>query len=289
MIAKIKLSGCNLKCCYCPESNRGCESNDVEKIKEFILGIKGNGITEVKWSGGEPTIFKDLLSLVEMASGLGLYQSMSTNGTCSPQLLSDLRKAGLKRVNISLDTLSSEKFKKITGSDYLRTVVENILFSSSIFPGPTKVNVLVWDDNVDEVEKIHRFFSQHRNIIPRFMQLTYKGNDPFVDTHRVEVRMMEEFLPKGKPIKVDGKEFTNPVAEYFESDSGCIHAIIPQDHNCKDGQCNKVWYQEGKIFTCKILPERDQLDIRNSISQIKELISQKCRKIAGVHRIAHVA
>ena len=240
MKIKVKLNGCNLNCDYCPEANRGQGSNDVGKIKQFILGAYENGLDNLQWSGGEPTIHPEFVSMVRFARDIGFYQSLSTNGTSTPEYLKELKDAGIDRVNISLDTLDPDKFKEITGRALLPTVLESIKVSSLLFDEVTKINTVVSDVNIDEVWDIFNRFKSDPKVITRFLQLTYKGNDQHTEEHRVEVSSVEGILPVhcSREISLKNRTYTNPVAKYYKTGEN-VYSIIPQDHNCKSITCNK--------------------------------------------------
>jgi cyclic pyranopterin phosphate synthase len=190
-----------------------------------------------------------------------------------------MKNAGISRLNISLDTLDQEKYKEITGSDYLFRVIDNIEESARIFTEPTKINVVVTDKNIDEVPNLYYRFKNVFNIIVRFLQLTYKGDDNFVDNHRQDIPSVENFLPIQKKINPKGRIFTNVVAKYY-LDGNTILSVIPQDHRCYTEKCQKLWYEDGKIFNCKISNDRKKF----SPSAITEILKSPCKK-GMKHRI----
>jgi len=289
MKIKVKLNGCNLNCDYCPEANRGQGSNDVGKIKQFISGAYENGLDNLQWSGGEPTIHPEFVSLVEFAKGVGFYQSLSTNGTCTPEYLEKLKSSGIARVNISLDTLDPDKFKRITGRDMLDTVLNSIKVSSLLFDEVTKINTVVSDVNIDEVWDIYNYFKSDPKVITRFLQLTYKGNDKHTEEHRVAVSSVESILPVhcSREISLHDRTYTNPVAKYYKTGEN-VYSIIPQNHTCYTQNCNKIWFMNDGIFICKMVSNRAEVD-DNINETIKNLIDQKCilKTNPNGHRVAN--
>lgn len=276
MKIKVKLNGCNLNCVYCPETNRGHGRNDVEKIKKFISASYTNGLSELQWSGGEPTIHPEFLSLVKFANDVGFYQSLSTNGTSTAEYLKKLKEAGISRVNISLDTFDPNKFERITGRSLLNTILNNIEVASLLFDEVTKINTVVSDLNIDEVEPIYNYYKSNPKIVTRFLQLTFKGDDKYTNSHRMEVSRVEDILPtpQSKEITLHNRVYTNPVAKYYQFE-GNVYSIIPQNHSCISSHCNKIWYMQGGIFICKMVPEHAEVD-DNIQDTIKALIEQKC-------------
>jgi cyclic pyranopterin phosphate synthase len=203
-----------------------------------------------------------------------------------------LKDAGIARLNISLDTLKPELFSKITGSNAFDMVMQNIHLASDVFDEVTKINTVVLDINVDEVYDIYNHFKSNPKIVPRFLQLTYKGDDEFTDKHRLEVRRVEDILPvsKSTEIEVPYPEYTNPVAKYFKNSAG-IFSIIPQKHNCIGRFCNKLWYINGEIFTCKMKNAGRFVVDENLAKNMSELLSSGCIKEQNMngHRIKNSA
>ena len=111
---------CNYRCLYCmPEE--GVElvpRADVltfEEVERLVRVMMRFGVRRVRLTGGEPTVRKDLVTLVERLAALGLDDlAMTTNGERLLELAAPLRRAGLSRLNVSVDTLDAEKFRAIT-------------------------------------------------------------------------------------------------------------------------------------------------------------------------------
>ncbi len=140
---------CNLKCEFCHEEgelvNRESRDNEMTPAEiGRIMGVAvGLGISRVKLTGGEPLIRKDITEIVKMVSAVdGVSDlSMTTNGTLLPSLASSLRACGLNRVNISLPTLRSDVYARLTGG-----MLDNALagVDAAVKAGldPVKLNVL---------------------------------------------------------------------------------------------------------------------------------------------------
>src|SRR5664279_537199 len=112
---------CNLRCTYCmPEEGiklyRHEEILTFSEITGFTRAAVANGVTKVRLTGGEPLVRKGITALVRMISEIkGIEDlSMTTNGTLLKLYAGELKAAGLQRVNVSLDTIDPEKFKRIT-------------------------------------------------------------------------------------------------------------------------------------------------------------------------------
>ena len=141
---------CNLRCIYCmPEE--GITSLDHEDILRFedtlkIVRVASTlGINKIRYTGGEPLVMKDIDKLIYETSKLSGIDdiAITTNGILLFDMVEDLKKAGLKRVNISLDTLNSEKFKSITRIGNLGEVLKSIEKCLSLGIKPVKINTVL--------------------------------------------------------------------------------------------------------------------------------------------------
>ena len=138
---------CNLRCRYCmPESEvpwlRINEIITYEEIVEVIrIGVE-HGIDKIRLTGGEPLMRKGICDLVAMISDIeGIRDlAMTTNGVLLEQYAPDLARAGLNRVNISLDTLNPEKYKYITRGGKLNDVLRGIVAAKDAGLKPVKIN-----------------------------------------------------------------------------------------------------------------------------------------------------
>lgn len=141
---------CNLRCIYCmPE--HGIESkshDDILRFEDSLKIIKSAtklGIRKIRFTGGEPLIMKNIDKLIYETSRIPGVEdiSITTNGILLNDMANDLKKAGLKRVNISLDTLDEDKFKMITRIGNLNKVLESIEKSISLHLTPVKINTVM--------------------------------------------------------------------------------------------------------------------------------------------------
>jgi cyclic pyranopterin phosphate synthase len=153
---------CNLKCFYCTPSSEGChldrsEILSFEEIIKIIDAAVSAGITKIRVTGGEPLIrrglveFCDKLSHIDGIEGL----SMTTNGILLKERAAALYRAGVERVNISLDTFQQKRFEKITGFNFHDKVMRGIREAEICGFYPIKINVVVMRGiNDDEIEEL---------------------------------------------------------------------------------------------------------------------------------------
>ena len=123
---------CNLRCSYCmPEDGISLTpKSDLmtsDEIYEIASVFVKNGINKIRLTGGEPLVRKDFATIIEKLATLPIELSITTNGILIDKYLSVLKANGVRKINLSLDSLDSEKFKQITRRDYFQKVYDNLL------------------------------------------------------------------------------------------------------------------------------------------------------------------
>jgi len=188
---------CNFRCQYCrPVIEEHVNESDLlsfEGILRLIGWCYQRGSRKVRLTGGEPLLRKDLPDLVGKIHSRfpDIDLSLSTNGLRLGPCAKDLKKAGLNRINISLDTLDREKFRDLTGVDGLSTVLEAIDISQRVGFDPVKVNVvLLRGTNEEELGDLVRY-ALERNLYIRFIEYMPHCK---TETNRFEVFSSREAL-----------------------------------------------------------------------------------------------
>jgi len=180
---------CNLSCIYCHAEGEKTPDTliDADDIIEVMRVGAKFGIKSVKFTGGEPLLRPDLVQIVQ-AVPEGMEASLTTNGTCLAALASDLKDAGLRRVNVSLDSLDHETYKKITGSDLLSDVLEGIQAALDVGLTPVKLNMVVLSGiNDTEIDSFLAFVRGNRNLVLQLIELMHFNNcDYHGDLNAVE-------------------------------------------------------------------------------------------------------
>lgn len=169
---------CNLRCVYCmPAGGISLQSHSdilrYEEIAEIVRVAAENGVREVRLTGGEPLVRPDLPALVRMLAEIpGIEDlSLTTNGLLLEKYASDLAQAGLKRVNISLDTLDAVKFARITRGGDLGRLWAGVQAAGEAGLEPIKLNVVVMRGvNDDEIPDLARLTLSHAWHV-RFIEL----------------------------------------------------------------------------------------------------------------------
>ncbi|MCL7383088.1 MAG: GTP 3',8-cyclase MoaA [Thaumarchaeota archaeon] len=199
---------CNFKCVFCHMEGITAGGSDTmmtpEEIEKIVKILLRYNIKKVKLTGGEPMLRKDILEIVERLGRLGLDDlSMTTNGTRLISMAKKLRKAGLTRINISLHTVSSEKYCWITGMKNKKDgrtryeyTIDAIKAAIEAGMNPVKLNVVVMKNvNHDEVDSLIEFASRFGGkVILQLIELIEEGisNKQFYERYHYDLREIEE-------------------------------------------------------------------------------------------------
>jgi cyclic pyranopterin phosphate synthase len=169
---------CQMRCFYCmpPEGASNTDPSRIltfEDILRFVRAVKCvRPLSKVRLTGGEPLIHRGIVHLIEMLSEVGVGDlALTTNGQELSALAADLKKAGLARVNISLDSLSETTYRALTRGGHLRPALQGIEAALAQGLTPVKLNVVVlrgW--NLGEVARLAHFALRHGCQV-RFLEL----------------------------------------------------------------------------------------------------------------------
>ena len=170
---------CDLACIYCrPNKQDGYldEQLDLAAWETMVRGLIGAGVRRVRLTGGEPLLHRDILAVVRLLGTLGLDDvALTTNATRLDKLAVPLREAGLRRVNVSLDTLDPARFKSMTRGGKLAGVLRGIDAALAAGFDEIKLNaVIVRGENDAEIESLVRW-SWERGIVPRLLEVMAIG------------------------------------------------------------------------------------------------------------------
>lgn len=245
---------CNFRCVYCMPAD-GIVQRSHESIMRFeeifrvVQAAAQLGIRKVRLTGGEPLVRRDLPELIRLIAGIEEIQdiSLTTNGILLERMAAQLKDAGLKRVNVSLDTLQPEKFSRITRGGSLETVMRGLAAAEAVGLTPVKINVVamrgVNDDELQDLAKL----SIDRSWNVRFIELMPVKNqrpwgadfpDP-ADAFLSIPDIKKTLAPLGL-APVPGSTHDGPAAEFFlAGGKGRIGFISPlSEHFCQD--CNRL-------------------------------------------------
>jgi cyclic pyranopterin phosphate synthase len=178
--ARISLTDrCDLACVYCrPSRSDGYFERrlDDESWKAMVRALIQAGVTRIRITGGEPLLHPRVVELVRFIARLGVEDlALTTNATRLEALARPLRDAGLQRLTVSVDSLSPERFRRITRGGRLERVLAGVEAARSAGFEELKTNTVVLrGENDDELEAIVRW-AWERGIVPRFIELMRVG------------------------------------------------------------------------------------------------------------------
>jgi GTP 3',8-cyclase len=215
----------------------------------------------IRLTGGEPTVRAHLPVLVQRLAALGVDLAMTTNGVSLPLLAEELKAAGLRRVNISCDSLDKDKFLLMTRRDDLTRVLEGIEAAKRVGFAPLKVNcVMMRGVNDDEIVDFARF-GRENNVGVRFIEFMPLdaddkwSNDKVVPSAEIIARINEVF-----PL-VRAQHNHQPSAQWNYVDSIGDVGVIASVTEPFCGDCDRVRVTaDGKFQTC--LFATDEFDLR---------------------------
>ncbi len=167
---------CNLRCVYCMPADgiRLIDHSEILSFEEILEVIKEGillGVSRVRITGGEPLVRRGVVDLVKMIAGLdGITDfGMTTNGTLLEQFAGDLSKAGLHRLNISLDTINPEKYRQITRGGDIEKVFRGIKAAREAGISPIKINCVVKNSSLEPDAMEVRDFCIQNGLEARFI------------------------------------------------------------------------------------------------------------------------
>ena len=239
-IGYLRLSltrGCSMRCTYCrpemdanPRDELRLSPAEIEQLVAHLA--RQYGLTKVRLTGGDPTSRPELLQIIErVASVPGITDlAMTTNGLILERMAGRYRAAGLRRVNISLDTLDRDRFARLTGVDGLDRVLRGIAAARDAGLSPIKLNtVVVRGQNETCLSELVRFAA---------------AND-------LEVRFIE-LMPMG-PLASHWEERYVPASEVRErlSETMQFGSVLPQGHDA--AQRHRVMLADGRQTTIGLI------------------------------------
>jgi len=248
---------CNLRCIYCMTDDVSWVPHEeilrFEEIERLVALFVREGIRKIRITGGEPLMRKGLPEFIRRISGVeGLYDlSLTTNGVFLKQFAAELKQAGLKRLNVSLDTLRPERYKEITGLDFFQDVWEGIETARAVGLSPVKINIVAMKGrNDDEILDFARLTLESPYIV-RFIEYM-PVSESWKDRDLLTIqRIQEKIESRYKLDPIDGSHNNGPARVYKIPDSkGEIGFISPMsNHFC--GTCNRLRLTaDGNLRPC---------------------------------------
>ncbi len=245
---------CNLRCFYCrPRDDANfLPSEEILSYEELLRLVRialNIGITRFRLTGGEPLLRPGLAEFVAQITAIpGIEDlSLTTNGLRLQDNLEKLWQAGLRRINISLDTLDKKKYAAITGSDSLEEILQSIKQALKVGFDPVKINVVLLKGvNEDITDFIRLAFDSPLHI--RFIELMEFSP---VDGYFLSAEAVLEKLKQKGQLKLFQLPGSGPARYYqLEGMKGSLGFITPYSHHFCLG-CNRLRISaKGELRTC---------------------------------------
>jgi cyclic pyranopterin phosphate synthase len=264
---------CNLRCVYCmPEAGLPwipkTEILSFEEIESIVRAAASVGVRSIRLTGGEPLVRRDVPRLVaRIAAVPGIEDiALSTNGLLLADQVDALRAAGLRRVNISLDTLRADRFFAIARRPGLERVFAGIDAALAAGLGPIKLNCVVMRGQNDDELIAFAELTRRRQIFVRFIEVMPVHENAALqrDAYISATEMLDRIGAHGGLVAVPGPGGNGP-ARYFAFDgaAGAVGVISPLSHDyCET--CNRVRLSaDGRLRLC--LFGDNEIDLRSPV------------------------
>lgn len=288
---------CNLRCRYCmPETGvKNLGHSTILKLEEFARLVKVGtqvGIRKVRLTGGEPLVRKNINKLIADIAELNEIDdiALTTNGVLYADMAEDLKRAGLNRINFSLDTMNRSKFEYISRRDNLDLVKKAIFKALELDMHPVKINTVLIkgfnDDEIMDFVALSREYPLHIRFI-EFMpigDLLFWDKDKMMTSQQIkEVIETEYQLTPNKNVRGNGP------ARYYKvvGGKGTVGFISPMsNHFCSE--CNRLrMTADGKLRGC--LYAKQEIDLKAALAEgandeeLRELFLQAIDKKPARH------
>ncbi|WP_440066103.1 GTP 3',8-cyclase MoaA [Streptosporangium sp. OZ121] len=290
---------CNLRCSYCmpPEGLEWLPKPELLTADEIVrlvtIGVERLGITEVRYTGGEPLLRRELIDIVTRTTALDPVPqvSLTTNGIGLSRMADALAAAGLHRVNVSLDTLDRETFKKLAHRDRLADVLAGLEAADAAGLRPVKVNtVLMRGINDHEAVPLLRY------CLERGYELRFIEQMPLDAQHgwrRENMITADEILAMLKAdfdlVDADSAERGSAPAELFLVEGGPARVgVIGSVTRPFCGACDRVRLTaDGQIRNCLFATDESDLRAAMRAGAGDDEIAERWRSAVRIKKAGH--
>ena len=282
---------CNFKCGYCLPNGYQIDKSDnrkflnINEIKRLAKGLSEMGVCKIRLTGGEPTVRKDFFDIVKILKNESGIKKvvMTTNGYHLDQKAKNIVDSGLNGINISIDSLNPETFKKITGHDRLNEILFGIKKLQNLGFGNIKVNAVLLN-GINSSEKDFEEWSkfiQINKIDFRYIELMQTGDNlDYFKKYHISSNIFKNYLIKNKWIHQTLGRDAGPSLNYINPEyKGKFGIIAPYSKNfCKT--CNRLRItSRGDLRLCLFgntgISIRHLLQKDNQLEELKDLISKQ--------------
>lgn len=265
---------CNLRCTYCKPNQCIAYKEDSMTKKEVISIIRAMtelGIKKIRFTGGEPLLRKDIMEIISEVSKIqGIDDiALTTNGIFLGEKAEELKKAGLMRVNVSLDTLEEGKYRGLTGGE-LKSVLEGIEVAKQEGLNPVKLNVVLMNSfNKDEIENFVKI-TKENDVDVRFIELMPMGSS--AEWTEKEYLSSQEILNRCPDLEMVEKDYASSPSLLYRlpNGKGRVGIINPISAKFCD-MCNRVRItSSGKLKLC--LHSNKEIDLLGALRKGENIV-----------------
>jgi cyclic pyranopterin phosphate synthase len=263
---------CNLRCNYCMPAE-GLDwlpteqtLTDDEVVRLVTIGVERLGITEVRFTGGEPLLRRGLVDIVARTHALGVETSLTTNALGLSRTAHALADAGLDRINASIDSVRPDTFAAITRRDRLKDVLTGLEAAKAAGLGPIKLNaVLLRGTNDDQAPELLRWSIEHGYELRFIEQMPLDAQHGWSRESMVTADEIFEALSAEFTLTPHGAPRGSAPAELFDVDGGPgTVGVIASVTRPFCGDCDRVRLTaDGQVRNC--LFAREESDLRTSL------------------------
>ncbi len=238
---------CNYRCSYCLPNGYQADGRPsfltLEEVQRLVRGFAAVGMRKIRLTGGEPSLRKDLPSIIAAVSATPGVQkiALTTNGCLLPRHVRLWREAGLTALNVSLDSLQSARFAAITGHDRFDEVMEGVEIAQGLGFDAVKLNAVLLRGLNDDELPAWMAFLRSRDIAIRFIELMRTGdNQAYFERHHYRAEALEQQLVDAGWSLQPRAPDAGPAREYAHPDyRGRIGIIAPYSKDFCAG-CNRL-------------------------------------------------
>ena len=251
---------CNFRCTYCMplDEYEWIDKKEIlsfEEIARLARLFVQSGVKKVRLTGGEPLVRQDLPVLIKELSAIDGLEDLclTTNGALLAEKIESLKQAGLRRVNISIDTLDAEKFKRMTKRGDLNKVLEGIFAAKNAGIAPIKLNAVI-ERGVNESDILPLVeFSRANGFAMRFIEYMDVGNaNNWTSGKLVSKKEIIEKIAARYPLQEIGRDRGSaPSLDYEFIDGQGDIGVIASVTEPFCSSCTRIRLTaDGKIVTC---------------------------------------
>ncbi len=277
-------NSCNLNCFYCSPNNEISNRklvSDYDQLLKSIRFLHSAGVRKIRFTGGEPTLFKKLPELIRAVKEIdnSIYSGLTSNGLLLKNQARSLSQSGLDSINISIDSMIPSKFHEITGKNKLKNVIAGIEESIKYIPNVKLNTVLLKSQNSGEIIDIIEYANE-LGIDIRLIEFMPSKNVSKYEDNYISGETVRESLPY-KLIPLN--DYSTSAAYYYKCPELRIRIgfINPVSHPfC--GNCNRIRLtSNGFLYGCLFAEDSfnlfESLNIghRHTMREMKRLINNK--------------